>query len=489
VSCRAAAALRSVAGVAVVLTGALTDAAAAATVTLTPAAQRPGGTVALSATGFSRSAKATVRLGSATSRVDTDRQGRVSAVLPVAASAASGPRQVVVRTGRRRVTAQIRISRGAQPPATAVVAHSSGPRLLVEPTRAPAGAPVSVRGSGFPARTAVELRLAGARVGAVRTSQRGSFSRAARVPPVAPGVGRLAIAWEAGRVEIPFAVTTSGEGRVVVGAAGDIACLPRGAGFNDGRGTSTECRAGATARVLAAGAPAAVLPLGDTQYGDATLEGYAASYGPTWGRFDLIAHPAVGDEEYETAGASSYFAYFGSSAGARGAGYYSFDVGTWHLIALNSECRVVACEPGSAQATWLRADLAAHPNRCTLAYWHRPLFTSGVAAPARATEAFWQPLYAAGAEVVLGGHNHQYERFAAQTPDRDADPVRGIRQFVVGTGGNSLAPLGTDIRANSEARITGAFGVLLLTLRPDGYDWRFVDAAGTIRDAGSEPCH
>jgi hypothetical protein len=241
--------------------------------------------------------------------------------------------------------------------------------------------------------------------------------------------------------------------------------------------------------VLAAAAPAAVLPLGDTQYGDATLESYAASYGPTWGRFNLIVHPVVGDEEYETAGASSYFAYFGASAGPPGAGYYSFDIGTWHLVALNSECRAVPCEPGSAQETWLRNDLAAHPSRCTLAYWHRPRFTSGRAARALATDSFWQALYAAGAEVVLGGHNHQYERFAAQAPDGAADPVRGMRQFVVGTGGDSLAPLGDELRANSELRITDAFGVLLLTLRPDGYDWRFVDAAGTVRDAGSQPCH
>jgi hypothetical protein len=297
------------------------------------------------------------------------------------------------------------------------------------------------------------------------------------------------ITWGANRVEIPLAVAAPDDEPVVVGGAGDIACRPGRPSFNEGRGTRERCRAAATARVLAAAAPAAVLPLGDTQYGDDTLEGYGASYGPTWGRFDLIAHPVPGDEEYENAGASAYFAYFGAAAGPRRAGYYSFDIGTWRLIALNSECEEEPCGPGSAQEAWLRDDLARHRNRCTLAYWHRARFTSGVASQERATEAFWQALYAAGADLVLGAHNHNYERFAPQTPDGEADPVRGIRQFVVGTGGESLEPFGSEIRRNSEVRIAGTFGVLLLTLRADRYDWRFVDAGGTVRDAGSQPCH
>jgi acid phosphatase type 7 len=232
-----------------------------------------------------------------------------------------------------------------------------------------------------------------------------------------------------------------------------------------------------------------VLPLGDTQYGSGTLGAYAESYAPHWGRFDLVAHPVPGDEEYEIPGARGYFAYFGPSAGATGAGYYSFDVGAWHLIALNSECDAVACGAGSAQEAWLRADLAAHPNRCTLAYWHRPRFTSGPASQATETDAFWRDLYAAGAELVLGGHNHNYERFAPQSPDREPDPAAGIRQFVAGTGGESLDPFGAGLRANSEARIAGVFGVLLLRLRPDGYDWRFVSISGAVLDAGSAPCH
>jgi acid phosphatase type 7 len=196
----------------------------------------------------------------------------------------------------------------------------------------------------------------------------------------------------------------------------------------------------------------------------------------------------VGNREYGTPGAAGYFAYFGASAGRPGAGWYSFDLGAWHLIALNSECREVACEAGSAQEAWLRADLAAHPNRCTLASWHRPRFTSG-GSQAAATDAFWRDLYAAGAEVVLGGHRHQYERFTPQTPDREPDPATGIRQFVVGTGGDDFAPFEPDARPNSEVRIPDTFGVLLLTLRPDGYAWRFVSESGAILDTGEEACH
>jgi hypothetical protein len=289
-------------------------------------------------------------------------------------------------------------------------------------------------------------------------------------------------------VQAPFAIAPAPGAPVVVGAAGDIACAPGARDFNDGLGTPTECRQGATARRLAFAAPAAVLPLGDTQYESGGLDGYGQSYAPSWGRFDLIVHPAAGDEEYETPGAAGYFAYFGASAGRPGAGYYSFDLGAWHFVALNSECRVVACQAFSAQEAWLRADLAAHPNRCTLAYWHRPRFTSG-GSQAPETDAFWRDLHAAGADLVLGGHRHQYERFAPQTPDRQPDPATGIRQFVVGTGGESLAPFDTDVRPNSEVRIAGRFGVLLLTLGADSYAWRFVADSGAVLDAGAERCH
>jgi hypothetical protein len=478
---------RTVLATAVLVPGVFADSAGAATVTLTPAALRPGGTVHIDGSGFAPRAEATVQVGRTTQRSATDAEGRVSAVLAVAATTAAGSRRVVVRVGRRRVATTATVSRQAQP-ATALGALSGGERLVLEPTRAPAGTRFRLRGSGFRDTGPVTVRFGATQLGIVRPA-RGSFTLTAGVPPSTSGVRRLTAEWDRGRVELPFAVSAGEAGPVVVGAAGDIACPPNSRSFNGGAGTAGRCRQGATARVLATASPAAVLPLGDTQYGSGTLEAYAESYAPSWGRFDLVAHPVPGDEEYEVPGGRGYYDYFGPSAGAAGAGYYSFDLGAWHLIALNSECAAVACGAGSAQEAWLRADLAAHPNRCTLAYWHRPRFTSGPASQATATDAFWRDLYAAGAELVLGGHNHNYERFAPQSPDREPDPASGIRQFVAGTGGESLDPFGAELRRNSEARVAGAFGALLLTLRPDGYDWRFVSMSGAVLDAGSAPCH
>jgi hypothetical protein len=472
---------------AVLLACVLADSARAATVTLTPAALRPGGTVHISSAGFAPRAHAIVRVGGATQRGTTDSEGRVLAVLAVAASTQPRSRRVVVRVGRRRVATTASVSRRVAP-ATALAALSGGERLVLEPTRAPAGTRFRLRGSGFRDSRPVTVRFGATQLGVARP-ERGRFTLTGDVPRSTSGVGRLAARWDRGRVEFPFAVSDGDAGSVVVGAAGDIGCPPGSRSFNRGAGTGNRCGQGATARVLAVASPAAVLPLGDTQYASGTLRAYAKSYGPSWGRFDLIAHPVPGDEEYEAPGARGYYDYFGPSAGAAGTGYYSFDVGAWHLIALNSECDTVACGAGSAQEAWLRADLAAHPTRCTLAYWHRPRFTSGPASQATDADAFWRDLYAAGAELVLGGHNHNYERFAPQTPDHKPDPITGIRQFVAGTGGESLDPFGADVRPNSEVRIAGVFGVLLLTLGLDGYDWRFVSISGAVLDSGSAPCH
>jgi hypothetical protein len=197
-----------------------------------------------------------------------------------------------------------------------------------------------------------------------------------------------------------------------------------------------------------------------------------------------------GNHDYHTARASGYFRYFGAAAGNPAKGYYSFDLGEWHLIALNSNCSDVGgCERGSAQVRWLRADLAAHASaRCTLAYWHHPLFSSGVHGSNATYTAFWNELYAAGADVVLVGHDHDYERFAPQTPTGVLDTRRGIRQFVVGTGGRGLRRFKT-IRSWSEVRDSTTFGVLRLALRPAGYAWRFVPAVGSFTDSGTGGCH
>jgi hypothetical protein len=246
----------------------------------------------------------------------------------------------------------------------------------------------------------------------------------------------------------------------------------------------------ATSDLLVGRDLAAVLTLGDTQYEDATAAKFLASYDPTWGRVKGITRPVVGNHDYLTAGAAAYYAYFGAAAGDPAKGYYSFDVGSWHVIVLNSNCGAVGgCGAGSPQEQWLVADLAENPDRCLLAAWHHPRFSSGPHGNDATTDAFWRALHAAGADVILTGHDHVYERFTPQDPDGHADLSRGIRQFVVGTGGKNLTSFPV-IRANSEARSAAAFGVLELTLRPTGYDWRFRPAAGSaFTDFGSAACH
>ena len=275
----------------------------------------------------------------------------------------------------------------------------------------------------------------------------------------------------------------------IIRAAGDIACDPADANYNNRNGTTTACHMIATANLLSGAA--AVLTLGDNQYEDGALTKYQASYASTWGAYFNLTHPVPGNHEYGTPGAAGYYAYFGTVAGDPTKGYYSYNVGAWHLIALNSNCGSVGgCGAGSAQEQWLRADLAANPTSCTLAYWHHPRFSSGAHGNDATYDAFWQALYAYNADLVLVGHDHDYERFAPQNPSGAADAARGIREFVVGTGGKSSYAF-TTIRANSQVRDTGTYGVLELTLHPTSYDFRFVHEAGkTFTDSGTaQACH
>jgi hypothetical protein len=233
-----------------------------------------------------------------------------------------------------------------------------------------------------------------------------------------------------------------------------------------------------------------VFTLGDNVYNSGSADEYSRCYAPTWGEFRDRTYPALGNHEYGTSGAAGYFAYFGGAAHPEGA-YYSYDLGAWHIIVLNSECsQVGGCDAGSPQADWLKADLAAHPAACTLAMWHQPRFSSGSHGSNDAYQVFWQELFDANADVVLSGHDHDYERFAAQDPRGVADPVRGIREFVVGTGGKSHYPFSGNFAANSEAHNADTFGVLKLTLRPNAYDWQFIPEAGkTFTDSGTASCH
>ena len=283
----------------------------------------------------------------------------------------------------------------------------------------------------------------------------------------APGAGKARGAWLtvvlAGAVIWLAAAPPAQAADPLVAAAGDIACnrLPT---------TPDQCHQQATSDLLVGRPLSAVLVLGDVQYDNGDLPDYYNFYDPTWGRVKAITRPAAGNHEYYTVDAQSYFTYFGAAAGPPTTGYYSYDIGAWHVVVLNSNCgRVGGCFRGSPQDDWLRADLAAHQNDCTLAYWHHPHFSSGPGyddnSGRNPTTAFWYSLYEAGADLVLGGHDHSYERFAPQDPEGELDLAYGMRQFVVGTGGRSWGTFPTP-SLNSEVREGQTHGVLELTLRP-----------------------
>ena len=266
---------------------------------------------------------------------------------------------------------------------------------------------------------------------------------------------------------------------VTIVAAGDIACDPA-----HNVGAPADCDQAATAAQIGQLHPTAVLALGDTQYENGTAAGYKSVYGPTWGQYRSITYPAIGNHEYLTSGASGYFGYFGVPA------YYSYNLGNWHMVSLDSECsHVGGCGAGSRQEAWLLADLAANPSQCTLAYWHEPRWSSGEHSDAAQMSTIWADLVAARVDVVLSGHNHDYERFAPLNATGQPDPL-GTTEFVVGTGGKNhygftAAPLPGEVVRNDKS-----FGVIDMTLSPAGYSWKFVPAPGyTFTDSGSASCH
>jgi len=266
-----------------------------------------------------------------------------------------------------------------------------------------------------------------------------------------------------------------------------------------GAGDIASCKnpsgARATAKLLEE-IPGTVAALGDLAYEKGTTADFQNCYEPTWGRVKSRTRPAPGNHEYALRGpAAGYFQYWGAQAGPPGKGYYSYDLGSWHIVVLNTNCTspgVGGCHTGSPQETWLKADLAAHPKACIIAYGHHPLFSSGVFrshAMHPELKPLWQDLYAARADLILVGHEHSYERFAPQDPDGNADAQNGIREIVVGTGGRSHEFLGFA-QPNSEVRDWTSFGVLKLTLTPDHYRWEFIPVPGaTFHDSGEADCH
>lgn len=259
-------------------------------------------------------------------------------------------------------------------------------------------------------------------------------------------------------------------------AAGDIASCG-----SDG----DEATAALIARI-----PGTVAALGDLAYERGSDEEFARCYAPTWGKFRARTRPAPGNHDYKTDGGAGYHRYFGSRAGPVGLGWYHYRLGGWLIVVLNSNCDDVGgCTAESPQGRWLRETLAANKTRCTLAYWHHARFSSGQHGDDDEMEPFWQALYKSGADVVLSGHDHIYERFAPQTPNGRPDSARGIRQFVVGTGGKNHYKI-RNPAATSIVRNNDTFGILRLTLYPARYEFRFVPVAGgTFTDLGRATCH
>jgi hypothetical protein len=279
---------------------------------------------------------------------------------------------------------------------------------------------------------------------------------------------------------LPPAIVPGRAVTVSIVAAGDIACDPA-----HNVGMPTDCDQAATAAMIGRFRPNAVLALGDLQYQTGTLAAFQQSFGATWGVYRSIMYPAIGNHEYLTSRAAGYFTFF------RGIPpYYSYNLGNWHMVSLDSECQYVGgCQAGSAQERWLRADLAAHPNLCTLVYWHEPRWSSGEHQDATQMATIWSDLVAANVDVVLAGHNHDYERFTPLGATGQPDPT-GVTEFVVGTGGKNHYGFVRPPLTGELVRNDTSFGVIRMLLGPRGFSWRFYSAPGyTFTDAGSAACH
>jgi len=388
--------------------------------------------------------------------------------------------------------------------AVAVVPAVASPRIALSVAGAEPGDRVVVAGHRFTERARARIALGARTMRRARTGPRGGFRLAFVVPNRSAGLYRVK-AFVGGRsVRRPFRIRPVPDPLKLV-AAGDVACEP---GQPE---TATTCRQAHTADLVESLAPDAVAVLGDAQYMSGGLEDFLTVYDPTWGRFKAITHPAVGNHEYdgvpERNAAAGYFAYFGAAAGDPARGYYSWELGNWTMLVLNSgnirhtrvgadggaalpnDCWPVSCAKGSAQELWLRGELERlRSDACVLAYWHHPRFSSGYGSapqPHRETGPMFRALYEHGAELVLSAHAHNYERFEPRSPG-GRPHERGVTQFVVGTGGKSLhadtaAPQTPTLR-------TDVFGVLELSLGHTGWRSRFVAEGGSTVDAARGDC-
>jgi calcineurin-like phosphoesterase family protein len=467
----------------------LADVAQADTkVTMQPASGSVGTQVSLRGQGFGRNDPVKVKAGfKILAKTRTNRRGSFKTRFTIFERRRT-PLRIVTISRSRRVSNYFRTGTAVTEPEASEIALGRRTRLRWAPSTGAAQSVFGLRGSRFPAKKPIKVNFGGVGFNLGRTGRGGGFNRRLTVPPISVGSHDVIVKIGRKRLGLIFNVTAD----PLVAAAGDIACDPQETAFNGGNGTADKCHMKQTSDLILNAKPDTVLAVGDTQYNSATLAEFRASYEPTWGRFKNITRPVVGNHEYGTSAAADYFSYFGAAAGEPQKGYYSFNIGAWHVIALNSNCSEpgINCAVGFAQEGWLRADLDAHRNRCVLAFWHHPMFSSGQHGNFPTMREFYNALYEKGADLVLVGHDHDYERFAPQAPTGVLDPIRGIREFVVGTGGRDLLSLRKQRKPNSEVGQDNTYGVLMLRLHPTSYDWQFVPEAGrSFHDSGSQACH
>ena len=325
----------------------------------------------------------------------------------------------------------------------------------------------------FVATLAIVLGLGAVAQGSGRKDASSAGTRGSSAPPITsapPAMSQSAPSAPSSPSPEPAPI-----GDPVLIGAGDIA--------------TCDSEADSDTAALLAGQQGTVFTAGDNAYPDGSASQFADCYGSTWGRELARTRPAPGNHDHHTSGLAGYLGYFGAAAAPGGTPWYSYDLGTWHVIVLDATCDAAGgCSADSEQGRWLAADLASSHVVCTLAIWHQPLFSSGDHGNDTAVAPFWDALYAAGADLIVNGHDHDYERFAPQDPGGAADPARGIREFVVGTGGAELRGFGAQA-ANSELRIAGTFGIIRLVLHRGAYEWSFLATSGAVPDAGGGTCH
>jgi acid phosphatase type 7 len=504
-----------------------------------PAQATPGSVAWLTGWGFPPRARGTILLGAKRlGDFTVERRGQWAIRVCVPRHARVGRSRLRVEAGARVIEVVYPVTRSETAGAsdTSIAALSTGESVRLSATHVTAGSSESVKARGFRRRALISVRLDTRRIATWRANARGTLQALLPVPDgTRPGPHTLSVYSKRHRLRLRLVVTQMGSGPgngpgggspgpgpsqpdPVVDAVGDMGCAFNDPNYNGGDGIPSvvppadDCLQRYVSDLVVNPLPTALLDLGDNQYNTGALFDYQNVFGPTFGRANAVTYPSLGNAEYNNGSSppSGFFSYFNTAgvfsriqAGGGGdtshlmsGGYYSFNLGTWHIIALNSNCYTggVAggCTAGSPEEAWLKNDLAATSQKCILAYWHHPLY-SALANDTR-TRPFWTDLYNAHATLVLNGHgDHHYERFAPQDPSGNANP-NGVREFIVSTGGQSHGVVPSTTPANSEIANYNTFGILRLTLHPNGYDWQFVPATadgqpGNFADSGSGSCN